>query len=322
MSRKVYISSDTGMDEAVFAVAEENPYAALLWPWLLTAFDDWGRGEANAHKLKSRIFPDWPGLSRNDLEVAIQLFAKHGLIALYEVAGKRYMAIEFENWKRYQTHIRYDRKGNSRSQIPEPPANDHIPALPGTSGNIPDKPGASRRIPPSPSPSPSPSPTDITYGAPQSDAPPVENSEDEDAFADVDFGDDDPGEAEDAADNHTPAQQLVAFYVDERTKAGSKPTDRQRGIVADVIGQKVRGGSKPEIVREAIRRMVRKGKPPSTLPAFVDEVEAERHVMRPRSTVPDYHEPTSEERAASLEAARKAREQVEALARGIGRAMP
>jgi hypothetical protein len=47
-----------------------------------------------------------------------------------------------------------------------------------------------------------------------------------------------------------------------------------------------------------------------------------RQVPRPRSTVPEFHEPTPEERAASLEAARKAREQVEALARGIGRAMP
>ncbi len=325
MSRKVYVSSDMGMDEAVFAVAEENPHAALLWPWLLTAFDDWGRGEANTHKLKSRIFPDWPGISRNDLEVAIQLFAKHGLISLYEVDGKRYMAIELNNWKRYQTHIRYDRKGNSRSQIPEPPANDHIPALPGTSGNIPEKPGASRRIPPSPSPSPSPSPTDITYGAPKNGATPVDNSHGEDAFADVDFVEEEP-EPEEAPepkpDTRTPGQQLVGYYVDERTKAGSKPTDRQRGIVADVIGQKLRGGSKPENVREAIRRMIAKGKAPSMLPAFVDEVEAERHVMRPRSTVPEFHEPTPEERAASLEAARKAREQVQAMAAGIGRVMP
>lgn len=52
------------------------------------------------------------------------------------------------------------------------------------------------------------------------------------------------------------------------------------------------------------------------------EVERKRQVMRTRSTVPEFHEPTQEERAASLEAARKAREQVQAMAAGIGRAMP
>lgn len=165
---------------------------------------------------------------------------------------------------------------------------------------------------------------DPSGGAPFSGATPVDNSEAEGAFADVDFGDEEPEpeEQEPKADTRTPGQQLVGYYVDERTKAGSKPTDRQRGIVADVIGQKLRGGSKPENVREAIRRMIAKGKAPSMLPAFVDEVEAERHVMRPRSTVPDFREPTPDERAASLEAARKAREQVQAMAAGIGRGMP
>ena len=162
MARKVYISSDMGTDEALFAVAEENLRAALLWPWLLSNFDDWGRSEANTHKLKSRIFPDWSGLSRNDLEEALQLFAEHGLIVLYTVGKKRYMAINFANWRRYQTHIRFDRKGKATSQIP---AYEAIPEHPGTSGNIPDNPGTSRnirehpgsarRIPPSPSPSPS-----------------------------------------------------------------------------------------------------------------------------------------------------------------------
>lgn len=52
----------------------------------------------------------------------------------------------------------------------------------------------------------------------------------------------------------------------------------------------------PENVREAIRRMVCKGKPPSTLPAFVDEVEAERArapVTRPWAPPrgPDPNEP-------------------------------
>ena len=165
-----------------------------------------------------------------------------------------------------------------------------------------------------------------TYGAPENGATPVDNSKAEDAFADVDFGEEEPSNEEPKQevqiDTRTPGQQLVGFYVDERTQAGSKPTDRQRGIVADVIGQKIRGGSKPENVREAIKRMIAKGKAPSMLPAFVDEVEAERKVARPRSTVPEFHEPTPEERGASLEAARKAREQVAAMAAGIGRAMP
>ena len=152
-----------------------------------------------------------------------------------------------------------------------------------------------------------------SVGAPQSDAAPVDNSPDE--FADIDFGEE-PSEAEPkqevSTDNRTPGQQLVAFYVDERTKAGSKPTDRQVGILAQTVGAKLAGGSKPENVKEAIRRMVGKGKPPGVLAAFVDEVEAERvHVHDFRPFVPPV-----------VEGCVPMPEEVKAMMAGLGKAVP
>lgn len=123
-------------------------------------------------------------------------------------------------------------------------------------------------------------------------APLVENAPND--FEDIDFGEGPGDKATPLTDNRTEGQRLVALYVDERTKAGSKPTSRQIGILAQVVGDKLEGGSTPESLGEAVHRMVRKGKGPSTLPAFVDEVEAgpkarapSRPFVPPRGPDPD-----------------------------------
>ena len=162
MARKIFISSDMSVDEALLAAAEEDSTLALFWPWLLTSLDDWGRGYAEPRRVKSRLFPDWPGLSWNTTEDAIALFAKHGLITVYEVDGKRYMAVNEAAWRKYQTHIRYDRKGSVTSQFPAP---DGIPEVPGSARSIQDVPGVSGSCIPSPSPSPSASKDAATTAA-------------------------------------------------------------------------------------------------------------------------------------------------------------
>ncbi|MBN1319622.1 MAG: hypothetical protein JXA87_02170 [Thermoleophilia bacterium] len=171
-------------------------------------------------------------------------------------------------------------------------------------------------------PAPAPAPALPSGGAPTSGATPVDNSpEPEDDFRDIDFGEDDPPE-----DHHTDAQKLTGFYVDEHARLGrSKPTRRQTGIVAQVIGEKLGGGAEIEHVREAIRRLVERGKPPSILPAMISEVEAERTERAraaPRDTFPPPEPPmTPEQRAEALRAAQEGRKKLQALARGVGRAM-
>ncbi len=154
MSRKVFISSDMSVDERLLDVAEQDSQAALMWPWFLTVFDDWGRAEAEPKRLKLSVFPGISSISYDDVDRALKLYHSAGLIQLYEVNGKHYMAIPTEKWYRYQTHMnRRDRrpgKDKLASSIPDPPRESPR----GTVGDSGDP-----WFPiPSPSPSPSPSP--------------------------------------------------------------------------------------------------------------------------------------------------------------------
>ena len=58
--RKIFIADSACTDEALMEVADQNPLAALLWPWLLLSLDDWGRGSANPRQLRARLFPENP----------------------------------------------------------------------------------------------------------------------------------------------------------------------------------------------------------------------------------------------------------------------
>lgn len=161
-------------------------------------------------------------------------------------------------------------------------------------------------------PTPTPTPALLSEGAPSSGDTPVENFGDEARDPEVELQHQDDIHDQEREDNRTQGQRLVAMYVDERAKVGSEPTRTQIGIIAKIIGEKLEHGAKPERLQEAIKRMIRKGKPPSTLPAFVDEVEAEKAAAydnRPRSTyVPDTFEPTEEDRVNAAEILRQARE--------------
>jgi len=153
----------------------------------------------------------------------------------------------------------------------------------------------------------------------------VEKLESYNDFRDIDLGGDDPpAEEPPDQDNHTEAQKLVAYYLDEHTRLGrSRPTRTQTGIIAQGVGEKLEGGAKVENVRLAIRRLVERGRPPSHLPAFIGEVEAERTRAAPRNTFPDLGpDLTPEERAAALVAAAEGRKKLMALGAGVGRAMP
>ncbi len=120
MSRKRYITSEISTDEKIAALAEENPTAALMWPWFITAFDDWGRMSANPIEVKLTLFPAFPFTSK-DVALAMKLYHKYGLAYLYEVDGKPYMAVNPATWYKYQTYINSGRKGKQASKYPAPP---------------------------------------------------------------------------------------------------------------------------------------------------------------------------------------------------------
>jgi hypothetical protein len=129
------------------------------------------------------------------------------LITLYEVDGKRYMAVKPDKWFRYQTHIRQEKRDKDESRPPAPPGSRPLP-LPneepgegqsfaserafakacasgreGARADAPESANARNRAPyarvrlsPSPSPAPSgtPSPAAASAGtvAPRAQAPP------------------------------------------------------------------------------------------------------------------------------------------------------
>jgi hypothetical protein len=159
MGRKVYVSSDMSIDERLVEVAEADSQCALLWPWLLTAFDDWGRAEANAKRLKAQVFPMLDVVTPELVERALELFSNAGLITLYEVDGKRYMAVPADKWFKYQTHIRKEKRETDNSRYPAPPSEVSHDDAQVRAGARDDAQIAVNRIP-SPSPSLSPSKKD------------------------------------------------------------------------------------------------------------------------------------------------------------------
>ena len=167
MARKRFVTSDMSIDEKIASIAAENPIAALMWPWFITGFDDWGRMEAVPVKIKLSIFPAFP-YTPKDIEEAIDLYDKFGIVHKYEVDGKEYIAIEPEKYYKYQTYIRGNKREVDSSNCPAPPN----PPWKST-GNSEDSPATNnqrahartctqvsadeRNCIPSPSPSPSPS---------------------------------------------------------------------------------------------------------------------------------------------------------------------
>ena len=167
MARKRFVTSDMSIDEKIADIAAENPVAALMWPWFITGFDDWGRMEAVPGKIKLSIFPAFPYTAK-DIKEAIDLYAKYGVVHKYEVCGKEYLAIDPEKYYKYQTYIRGNKREIDGSNCPPPPnppwgsagnsegslATNNQRALARTCAQVS---ADERKCIPSPSPSPSPS---------------------------------------------------------------------------------------------------------------------------------------------------------------------
>jgi len=159
MARKRFVTSEISTDRKIAKLAEKNPTAAALWPWFITAFDDWGRMEADPVEVKLTIFPAFPYTS-DEIEEFIKLYHEFEIAYFYEVDGKPYLAVNPETWLKYQTYIRKDKLEKQNSKIPEP-KNAPWVAKNNTVDNLATKNVAKQQsatinvLSPSPSPSPS-----------------------------------------------------------------------------------------------------------------------------------------------------------------------
>lgn len=161
MSRKVFISSKISIDPRLNAVAMEHPDSVLLWPWLLTAFDDWGRAEAHPLQLKASVFPMLESVTTELIADTLERFAAVGLLGLYTVGNQRYMAIAPAKWFGYQTHIRREKRERDESKIPAPPP-ELFAHMREDAREVAQDSENSRICVPSPSPSPSSDTTTAT----------------------------------------------------------------------------------------------------------------------------------------------------------------
>jgi len=119
MSRKRFVTSEISTDRKLAKLAEKNPVAAALWPWFITAFDDWGRMNADPIEVKLTVFPAFPYTS-DEVEEFIKLYHEFEMAYFYEVDEKPYLAINPDTWLKYQTYIRKDKLEKQNSKIPEP----------------------------------------------------------------------------------------------------------------------------------------------------------------------------------------------------------
>lgn len=119
MARKRFVTSEISTDRKIAKLAEKNPTAAALWPWFITAFDDWGRMNADPIEVKLTILPAFPYTS-DEVEEFIRLYHEFEIAHHYEVDGKPYLAVNPETWMKYQTYIRKDKLEKQNSKIPEP----------------------------------------------------------------------------------------------------------------------------------------------------------------------------------------------------------
>lgn len=122
MARKAFVSSDMAHDEGLFDLAQDHPQAVLLWPWIITYLDDWGRANASVKRIKSVLFPSLPTVTVETIQDAIAAYASVGLLEWYTDGSHEYIAVQIDKWYYWQTHIRSDKRDNDRSKYPPCPS--------------------------------------------------------------------------------------------------------------------------------------------------------------------------------------------------------
>ncbi len=124
MPRKMYVSDEMGLDNALADVAEDDVMSALIWPWLIPYLDDWGRGDANPRRIKAKIFPMFDAITTSVIAKALDGFVGAGLLHVYTVEGKPYMSVSCgaDKWFEYQSHVHGSKRTQDKSRYPAPGA--------------------------------------------------------------------------------------------------------------------------------------------------------------------------------------------------------
>lgn len=121
MGRKRFVTSDISTDGDLSEVAEENPVAGLMWPWFITALDDWARMKADPREIRNETFGSFKlHYGKETVEQAIALFVKYGLVVRYEVDGHYYLQFNPRSFYKQQTYIDKRRQSHDGSRFPPP----------------------------------------------------------------------------------------------------------------------------------------------------------------------------------------------------------
>ncbi len=178
MSRKIFITSDMALDDRLMDIAEQDQEAALIWPWFLTLFDDWGRAEAEPRRIKAQVFPSFPSMTAQRIGEITDLYVDVGMIRRYSAKGKTYLCIPPEKWFSYQTHIRGEKRETDKSRYPAPAAQEAYVTNPDEFSSAQSRANArsshEKTASPSLSPSLSPSPSNLFAAAAIKPEPPPE----------------------------------------------------------------------------------------------------------------------------------------------------
>jgi hypothetical protein len=119
VGRKRFITSDISTDEKLANVADKSEKAALMWPWFVTAFDDWGRMDVSSlRSLRLEIFPAFIKIKIPNIEEALNLYIEQDLIHGYEADGKKYIAVHPRRWLRWQSYLKGTKSKNADSTFP------------------------------------------------------------------------------------------------------------------------------------------------------------------------------------------------------------
>lgn len=95
-------------------------FTKLLFIGLWTYVDDDGRGVYNARLIRGELFPLRDSLSLDELELHMQALVDAGLVAIYEVDGRRYLWVRA--WREHQKVNR-----PTASKLPAPSEENLLP---------------------------------------------------------------------------------------------------------------------------------------------------------------------------------------------------
>ncbi len=275
-------------------LAALGPYAQLLFEGLWCLADREGRLEDRPKRIKADTLPYFDV----DVDEILDLLVSERFIVRYEVEGLR--CIWIPTFKLHQN----PHKNEKPSILP---ACDVIAKRPDTLQKCTNLLGLT---PSSLTPDSGLLTPCLSEGSAASGDSPVDNFGG-DEFADIDFGD----EEEEPQAQHSEAQKLTAFYAAE-TKRVSRcvPKQKDTDAIAGIIAERLKAGRDPALIRAAITKLVREGKPAAVLKTLIEEA----FQTAPRSTFPPGASPPSPaDVAASAKAASASRAAFEASKQAV-----